>query len=85
MLTSLPNVAALEATVASLVAAPLPGAIVAELSTFPLQAKQMAHDRLRAVGMTLLDCPLSGTGAQARTRDLALYGSGDEAAFARVP
>ena len=45
----------------------------------------MAHDRLRAVGMTLLDCPLSGTGAQARTRDLALYGSGDEAAFARVP
>ena len=33
----------------------------------------MAHDRLRAVGMTLLDCPLSGTGAQARTRDLALY------------
>ena len=31
--------------------------------------------------MTLLDCPLSGTGAQARTRDLALYGSGDEAAF----
>ncbi len=45
----------------------------------------MAHDRLGAVGMTLLDCPLSGTGAQARTRDLALYGSGDEAAFARVP
>jgi 3-hydroxyisobutyrate dehydrogenase len=33
--------------------------------------------------MTLLDCPLSGTGAQARTRDLALFGSGDEAAFAR--
>src|SRR3954453_8867131 len=43
----------------------------------------MAYDRLRAVGMTMLDCPLSGTGAQARTRDLALYGSGDEAAFAR--
>ena len=84
VLTSLPNVAALEATVAGLVAAPLPGAIVAELSTFPLQAKQMAYDRLRAVGMTLLDCPLSGTGAQARRRDLALYGSGDEAAFARV-
>jgi len=83
VLTILPNVAALEATVEGLAVSPIPGAIVAELSTFPLQAKQMAHDRLGAVGMTLLDCPLSGTGAQARTRDLALYGSGDEAAFAR--
>src|ERR1051325_7739509 len=35
VLTSLPNVAALEATVASLAAAPQPGAIVAELSPFP--------------------------------------------------
>jgi 3-hydroxyisobutyrate dehydrogenase-like beta-hydroxyacid dehydrogenase len=83
VLTSLPNVAALEATVASLAAAPLPGVVVVELSTFPLQAKQEAHDRLREVGMTLLDCPLSGTGAQARTGDLALFGSGDEVAFAR--
>jgi 3-hydroxyisobutyrate dehydrogenase-like beta-hydroxyacid dehydrogenase len=82
-LTSLPNVAALEATVANLAAMPHPGVVVAELSTFPLQAKQRAHDRLREVGMTLLDCPLSGTGAQARTGDLALYGSGDEVAFAR--
>src|SRR5439155_19805563 len=32
-------------------------------------------------GMTMLDCPLSGTGAQARTRDLALYGSGDQAGY----
>jgi len=83
VLTSLPNVAALEATVASLEAAPVPQAIVVELSTFPLQAKTQAHDRLRDAGMTLLDCPLSGTGAQARTRDLALFGSGDETAFGR--
>ena len=33
--------------------------------------------------MTLLDCPLSGTGAQAVTRDLAVYASGEEAAFGR--
>jgi putative dehydrogenase len=39
---------------------------------------------LQAAGMILLDCPLSGTGAQAVTRDLALYGSGDEAAFYRA-
>lgn len=80
-LTSLPSVAALEAAVDSLVAAPEPGLIVAELSTLPLDAKERARDRLHRAGVTLLDCPLSGTGAQAQTRDLALYGSGDEAAF----
>lgn len=83
VLTSLPTVAALEATVENLEAAPVPGVIVVELSTFPLRAKQQAHDRLRDAGMTMLDCPLSGTGAQARTGDLALFGSGDEAVFAR--
>ena len=31
--------------------------------------------------MTLLDCPLSGTGAQAKSRDLAVYASGDQAAY----
>jgi 3-hydroxyisobutyrate dehydrogenase len=82
VLTSLPTVEALDATAAALAAAPQPGLVVAELSTMPLDAKQRAHDRLAAAGMTLLDCPLSGTGAQAATGDLALYGSGDEAAFA---
>jgi 3-hydroxyisobutyrate dehydrogenase-like beta-hydroxyacid dehydrogenase len=80
--TSLPSVDALNATVRTLIEAPQPGLVVAEMSTFPLEAKQAAHDRLAAVGITMLDCPLSGTGAQAVTRDLALYGSGDEAAFA---
>ena len=82
-LTSLPSVAALGETVTSLVAKPRPGLIVAEISTLPIEAKEMARDRLATVGIVMLDCPLSGTGAQAVTRDLALYGSGDEAAFAR--
>jgi 3-hydroxyisobutyrate dehydrogenase-like beta-hydroxyacid dehydrogenase len=81
LLTSLPTVEALEATVANLAAAPQPGLVVAELSTMPIEVKQAAHDRLQAAGMILLDCPLSGTGAQAVTRDLALYASGDEAAY----
>ena len=50
----------------------------------PIDVKERAHDRLKPAGMTLLDCPLSGTGAQAVTRDLALFGSGDEAAFGRA-
>ena len=83
-LTSLPTIEALDTTMAALAAAPQPGLVIAELSTMPLDVKQRAHDRLQAVGMTLLDCPLSGTGAQAVTRDLALYGSGDEAAYERA-
>ena len=82
VLTSLPSVAALDKTVTSLVAEPRPGLIVAEISTFPIEAKEAARDRLAAAGIVTLDCPLSGTGAQAVTRDLALYGSGDEAGFA---
>jgi putative dehydrogenase len=82
-LTSLPSVAALDDTVAGLVANPQPGLIVIEISTFPIEAKEAARDRLAAAGMTLLDCPLSGTGAQAVTKDLAVYASGDETAFGR--
>jgi L-threonate 2-dehydrogenase len=82
-LISLPSVEALDDTVAKLVAAPQPGLIILEVSTFPLEAKERARDRLAAAGMTLLDCPLSGTGAQAVTKDLAVFASGDEAAFGR--
>ena len=81
LLTSLPSVAALDASVASLVAEPQPGLVVAELSTLPIEVKEAARQRLAAAGIAMLDCPLSGTGAQAETRDLAVYASGDEAAY----
>ena len=41
VLTSLPSTAALEATVASLIAAPQPGLIVVEVSTFPIECKEV--------------------------------------------
>ncbi len=74
---SLPSESALDAACEQLIAARVRGLIVAETSTLPLTAKQRAHQRLKAHGITLLDCPLSGTGAQAATRDLAVYASGD--------
>ena len=40
--------------------------------------------RLAAGGVTLLDCPLSGTGAQARAKDLIVYVSGDEKTYRRT-
>lgn len=84
LLLSLPSEAALESVAAQIAEVGQPGLIVAETSTLPVDAKQRAHDLLRAKGITLLDCPLSGTGAQAITRDLAVYASGDAAAIADI-
>jgi 3-hydroxyisobutyrate dehydrogenase-like beta-hydroxyacid dehydrogenase len=54
---------------------------VVETSTLPIEEKLKARDTLRRKGITLLDCPLSGTGAQAKTGDLVVFGSGDRRAF----
>ena len=71
-------------TAAALVAAKLPRRLIAELSTFTLEGKQRAEQTLRAGGHVLLDCPLSGTGAQAKLKDLSVYASGDSAAIATL-
>lgn len=86
VLTSLPSVAALDAVVAGdggLLTATGRDVVIMECSTFPIADKQRAHDALASAGITLLDTPLSGTGAQAAKRDLVVYGSGDEAAWTR--
>jgi 3-hydroxyisobutyrate dehydrogenase-like beta-hydroxyacid dehydrogenase len=57
------------------------GTIVAELGTLPIEAKEAARAILEKAGMILLDCPLSGTGAQAKNRDLVVYASGDKKAI----
>ncbi|MBL8385271.1 MAG: NAD(P)-dependent oxidoreductase [Burkholderiales bacterium] len=73
---SLPSVAALDQVCDAIAAHGRRGAIVAETSTLPVADKERARRRLAAAGIVLLDCPLSGTGAQARVRDLAVYASG---------
>jgi putative dehydrogenase len=78
---SLPSVAVLEEVCEQLIAAQVKGLIVAETSTLPEVAKRRAQAVLAKHKITLLDCPLSGTGAQALTRDLAVYASGDAAAI----
>lgn len=87
LLSSLPAEAALDASVAALLAArPAAGAPPLdwlELSTLSIDAKQRAATRLAAAGIVLLDAPISGTGAQAEARDLAVYVSGDAAAAQR--
>jgi 3-hydroxyisobutyrate dehydrogenase-like beta-hydroxyacid dehydrogenase len=81
ILVSLPKPEALMATVTAIAEAKLPRRVIAELSTFSLDDKTEAEAALRAAGHTMLDCPLSGTGAQARTKDLVVYASGDNAAI----
>jgi len=81
ILISLPKPEALTATVAALAGAKLPRRVIAELSTFAIEDKEFAEAELRAAGHVMLDCPLSGTGAQARNKDLVVYASGDAQAI----
>ena len=86
VLTSLPNPEALDQTsraIADLPGAERQGLVMAELSTLSIECKVHNHDVLADIGVVLLDCPLSGTGAQAAVGDLVVYGSGDAAAYAR--
>lgn len=83
VITSLPSAAALETVVSVVAASRIKGLIVIETSTLPLEAKQSACTLLSRNGVTLLDCPLSGTGAQARRKDLVVYASGSRAACRR--
>ena len=58
--------------------------VVIDVSTMPLERKLDARDRLARYGIAMLDCPISGTGAQAENRDVAVYASGPEAAVQRM-
>jgi 3-hydroxyisobutyrate dehydrogenase-like beta-hydroxyacid dehydrogenase len=84
LVTSLPSSEALLTTAAELAQSPRARRVVIETSTLPIPVKEEARRRLAARGITLLDCPLSGTGAQARAKDLIVYASGDRVAYRRA-
>ena len=54
-----------------------------DLSTLSLADKLRFEATLAKAGHVPLDCPLSGTGAQAKNRDLVVYASGDSQAIAQ--
>ncbi len=85
--TSLPSVAAFDAVTQGddgLLAATGAAPIIIEVSTLAIDVKQRGHDALSASGIVMLDCPLSGTGAQARTKDLVVLASGDYPSYERA-
>jgi 3-hydroxyisobutyrate dehydrogenase-like beta-hydroxyacid dehydrogenase len=84
IVTSLPSSEALLETASQLADSARDCQIVIETSTLPISVKEEARTRLAAGGVTLLDCPLSGTGAQARAKDLIVYVSGDEKTYRRT-
>jgi len=84
IITSLPNPDALASTVAAIAKAGVSRRVAIEMSTFTLEDKAGAEAALRQAGHVLLDCPVSGTGAQAKTRDLVVYASGGSAEIKRL-
>jgi L-threonate 2-dehydrogenase len=82
VVTSLPTAQALRDVTRELAAQP--GKVVIETSTLPVPVKEEARDFLAERGAVLLDCPLSGTGGQARNKDVVAYLSGPAGAKARA-
>ncbi|HSA69266.1 MAG TPA: NAD(P)-dependent oxidoreductase [Burkholderiales bacterium] len=80
VITSLPSADALHAVCREMKRK----CIVVETSTLPIDEKVKARDTLKRKGVAMLDCPLSGTGAQARVKDLVVYASGDRKAFEKA-
>jgi L-threonate 2-dehydrogenase len=83
IMTSLPTPAAVEKVALEIAASGQTRRIVVELSTLSLADKLAFETILRKAGHIALDCPLSGTGAQAKMRDLVVYASGDGQAIER--
>ena len=85
VISVLPSVSALEASVSGaegMLAADRADLVLVEASTLPIEDKERIRAQC-APRITMLDCPLSGTGAQALTKDLSVYASGDATSCAR--
>ena len=76
VICSLPSASALKEVVEEIASSVSNKCIVVEASTFTISDKEAARDILESAGHTLLDCPVSGTGQQAKTGDLAVFTSG---------
>ena len=69
---------------AVIAAAQVKPCVVVEMSTLALNDKLAALRALEKTGHIMLDCPVSGTGAQAKTKDIVVYASGDTKTIRRL-
>jgi 3-hydroxyisobutyrate dehydrogenase-like beta-hydroxyacid dehydrogenase len=84
ILTSLPKPQALIDTARILATVKRKRLTIAEMSTFAISDKQKAERIVAKAGHVMLDCPVSGTGSQAKTGDLVFYASGDTASIKKL-
>jgi len=84
VITSLPTSRAVIDAATVIARAAAPTRTVVEASTLSLDDKLEVERILREAGHTALDCPMSGTGAQAAVKDLVVYASGDPTAIERL-
>ena len=87
VITSLPSVRALQDVIGGgegLATQGRDALVVIETSTLPLDAKEAALANLTSTSSILLDCPVSGTAAQARVGDLVVFASGNRDAVDSV-
>ena len=84
ILTSLPKPEALADTVRKIAGAKLKRKLLVEMSTFKISDKEKAAAVLRKAGHQMIACPVSGTGAQAKNRDLVFYASGDPKLIVKI-
>jgi putative dehydrogenase len=84
ILTSLPKPQALMETVQKIADAKLGKKVLVEMSTFTISDKEKAARVAHKAGYVMIDCPVSGTGSQAKNRDLVFYASGDAPTIAKL-
>jgi putative dehydrogenase len=77
VLVSLPNVGALHEASEGLASGAGDHLVVAEMSTFPIEAKARARQTLAEAGAACVDAPVSGTGLQADAGEIVVYASGE--------
>lgn len=84
ILTSLPDATALRSTIRAICNTTFGRKTVIEASTLSLTDKLEMKRLLESSGHIPLDCPISGSGAQATTKDLVIYASGNSARIAEL-
>jgi 3-hydroxyisobutyrate dehydrogenase-like beta-hydroxyacid dehydrogenase len=84
IILSLPSPRAVLDTAEAVARADARGRTVVEASTLSLDDKLAFKEIVEKAGHIALDCPMSGTGAQAAVKDLVVYASGDSAAIRRL-
>jgi 3-hydroxyisobutyrate dehydrogenase-like beta-hydroxyacid dehydrogenase len=84
IITSLPSSKAVLAIAQAIAASSASRCVVLETSTLSLDDKQAFAAVLQGTSHVPLDCPLSGTGAQAKVKDLVVLASGESAEIARL-